>query len=109
MIELVSRGDKAINERYRPMKFSEVIGCEKTKAALANWMGQGEKRSKAVLLYGNSGGGKSTISRILAMGLNCETGDTGEPCLECECCKEGLKSNAIFINEINCSKYTTKE
>lgn len=109
MIELVSRGDKAINERYRPMKFSEVIGCEKTKAALANWMGQGEKRSKAVLLYGNSGGGKSTISRILAMGLNCETGDSVEPCLECSSCKAAMSGEAMHISEYNMSALTGKD
>lgn len=55
MIELVARGEKAINEKYRPMKFSEVIGCDKSKAALTKWMERGNFRSRAVLLYGESG------------------------------------------------------
>lgn len=66
-MSLVSRGEKAINERYRPMRFSEIIGCDKTKDALTKWMNQGEKRSKAVLLHGVSGGGKAQplTSKIL--------------------------------------------
>lgn len=54
-MSLIARGEKAINERYRPMKFSEVIGCEKTKQALTKWMERGKFRSRALLLYGESG------------------------------------------------------
>ena len=55
MIELIARGEKAINEKYRPMRFSEVIGCEKTKTSLTNWMNRGKLRSRALLLAGDSG------------------------------------------------------
>ena len=49
-MSVVSRGEKAINERYRPMRFSELVGNEKNKAGLTAWMEKGEKRSKSVLL-----------------------------------------------------------
>ena len=52
---LVQRGDKAINERYRPQTFHEVIGNMETKRSLAGWMERGEKRSKSILLTGGSG------------------------------------------------------
>lgn len=52
---LVQRGDKQINERYRPMTFHEVIGNDATKKALAGWIERGEKRSRAILLTGDSG------------------------------------------------------
>ena len=74
---LVQRGDKAINERYRPRTFHEVIGNTETKRSLAGWMERGSKRSASILLTGGSGQGKTTIARILAMGLNCEKGCDG--------------------------------
>lgn len=52
---LVQRGDNAINERYRPRTFHEVIGNEATKKSLAGWMERGEKRSKALMFTGESG------------------------------------------------------
>lgn len=108
-MSVVSRGEKAINERYRPMRFSELVGNEKNKAGLTAWMEKGEKRSKSVLLCGASSGGKTTTARILAMGLNCEKGDTVEPCLECEACKSALAGNAFNILELNMAEANTKE
>lgn len=109
-MSIVRRGNQEICERYRPRRLSELYGNEGAVNSLREVLSKApQERQKVYLFAGSQGAGKTSISRILAMGLNCEKGDTGEPCLECECCKEGLKSNAIFINEINCSKYTTKE
>lgn len=94
---------KAINERYRPMRLSEMIGNERTKLALTKWMERGDKRSRALLFSGTSSGGKTTTSRILAMGLNCLRGDTVEPCLECENCKMAMSGSAMHIVEHNMS------
>ena len=106
---VVCRGEKAINERYRPMRFSELIGNEKNKAGLTAWMSKGEKRSRSLLLCGTSSGGKTTTARILAMGLNCERGDTVEPCLECENCKAAMAGNAFNILELNMAEANTKD
>ena len=106
---LVQRGDKAINERYRPMTFHEVIGNQATKKALAGWMERGEKRSRALFFYGPSGCSKTTFSRILAMGLNCEHGDTVNPCCECPSCKAAMAGEAMHIKEYNMSALSTKD
>lgn len=106
---LVSRGEKAINERYRPMTFHEVIGNEATKRALAGWMERGEKRSKCLLFTGESGNGKSTIAKILAMGLNCEHGDTVNPCCECPSCRAAMAGEAMHIKYYNMSALSTKD
>lgn len=107
---VVRRGNQQICERYRPRRLSELYGNQGAVKSLQQILSKSpQERQKVYLFAGSQGAGKTSISRILALGLNCEKGDTGEPCLECECCKQGLKNNAVFINEINCSKYTTKE
>lgn len=106
---VIARGESSINLRYRPMRFSELVGNEKTKASLTKWMERGAKRNRAVLLSGESGGGKTTTARILAMGLNCELGDTVEPCLECPSCKAAMDGTAFHIVELNASEMNTKE
>lgn len=106
---VVARGDKAINERYRPMRFSEVIGNENVKKGLTKWMEDGDKRAKALFLSGDSSCGKTTTSRIIAMGLNCEKGDTVEPCLECDNCRAAMSGNAFYIKELNMSSLNKKD
>lgn len=106
---LVQRGDKAINERYRPQTFHEVIGNMETKRSLAGWMERGDKRSRSILLVGSSGDGKTTIARILAMGLNCEKGDTVNPCCECPSCRSAMAGEAMHIKEYNMSALSTKD
>lgn len=106
---LIARGNKAINERYRHCTFHEVIGNENTKKALAGWIEKGGKRSSTILLTGNSGNGKTTTARILAMGLNCENGDTVNPCCECPSCKSALSGEAMHITEYNMSALSKKE
>ena len=106
---LVQRGDKAINERYRPRTFHEVIGNDATKKSLAGWMERGEKRSKAIMLTGGSGNGKTTMAKILAMGLNCEHGDTVNPCCECPSCRAAMEDEAMHIKYYNMSALSTKD
>ena len=106
---LVQRGDKAINERYRPQTFHEIIGNVETKRSLAGWMERGSKRSASILLTGGSGQGKTTIARILAMGLNCEKGDTVNPCCECPSCRAAMAGEAMHIKEYNMSALSTKD
>ena len=106
---LVPRGDKAINERYRPTTFHEIIGNQETKKSLAGWMERGDKRSRSLFFWGPSGCSKTTFARILAMGLNCEKGDTVNPCGECPSCRAALAGEAMHIREYNMSALSTKD
>ena len=106
---LVRRGEEEICKRYRPQRFSEVVGNKNTIKSLQKAMEMGEKRPKVILLFGSRGCGKTTIARILANGLNCKTTDTVEPCLECDNCKASLLGKAMHITELNLAQLNKKE
>jgi DNA polymerase-3 subunit gamma/tau len=77
----------ALARKYRPKKFSELVGQEHVRRALVNALGSGRVHH-AFLFTGTRGVGKTTIARILAKCLNCETGVTAEPCGVCASCRE---------------------
>ncbi len=106
---LVSRGKEPINIRYRPRTFHEFIGNTSTKTALAEWMKRGENRSRSLMFTGEPGDGKTTMARILAAGLNCECGDTVNPCCECPSCKDAMSKQALHIKEYNMSELSKKD
>src|SRR5215813_2270629 len=77
----------ALARKWRPKKFSELVGQEHVRRALVNALGSGRVHH-AFLFTGTRGVGKTTIARILAKCLNCETGVTAEPCGVCAACRE---------------------
>jgi len=77
----------ALARKYRPKKFSELIGQEHVRRALVNALESGRVHH-AFLFTGTRGVGKTTIARILAKCLNCETGVKAEPCGVCASCRE---------------------
>ena len=77
----------ALARTWRPKKFSELIGQEHVRRALVNALESGRVHH-AFLFAGTRGVGKTTIARILAKCLNCETGVRAEPCGECASCRE---------------------
>lgn len=106
---LTTRGEGDICTRYRPRRMSEIVGSKAAVKALSNALKMGANRPKAYLLFGDSGCGKTTAARIMAMGLNCEKGDTPEPCLECDSCKMALDGTALHITELNMADLNKKE
>lgn len=106
---VVSRGESDICTRYRPRRMSEVVGTDAVVQALTRAIDMGEGRPKAYMFYGDSGCGKTTAARIMAMGLNCEEGDTPEPCLECSNCKMAVDGGAMHITELNLAQLNKKE
>src|SRR5437773_7229456 len=77
----------ALARTWRPKKFSELVGQEHVRRALVNALESGRVHH-AFLFTGTRGVGKTTIARILAKCLNCETGVRAEPCGECASCRE---------------------
>jgi DNA polymerase III subunit gamma/tau len=77
----------ALARKWRPKKFAELIGQEHVRRALVNALGSGRVHH-AFLFSGTRGVGKTTIARIFAKCLNCETGVTAEPCGVCASCRE---------------------
>src|ERR1700691_2249720 len=77
----------ALARKWRTKKFSELVGQEHVRRALVNSLTSGRVHH-AFLCSVTRGVGKTTIARILAKCLNCETGVTAEPCGVCAACRE---------------------
>jgi DNA polymerase-3 subunit gamma/tau len=75
----------ALARKYRPRSFAELMGQEHVVKALSHALETG-RLHQAYLLTGTRGIGKTTIARILAKTLNCETGVTPSPCGVCQSC-----------------------
>ncbi|MBN4077894.1 DNA polymerase III subunit gamma/tau [Nitrospina gracilis] len=86
--------------KWRPQKFSELIGQEHIVRTLSNAI-ELERVSHAFLFSGTRGVGKTTTARILARVLNCEKGPTIEPCGVCTFCTEITAGNCIDVQEID--------
>ncbi len=88
--------------KYRPQKFSEVIGQEHVTRTLQNAIEQG-RTAHGYIFSGHRGIGKTTVARILAMSLNCrsQSKPVPEPCGVCESCTEIRTGNSVDVIEID--------
>jgi len=86
--------------KWRPQKFSELVGQEHIVRTLRNAIELG-KISHAYLFSGTRGVGKTTTARILAKAINCAKGPIPEPCDECDFCQEIKLGNSIDVREID--------
>ena len=93
---------QVLARKYRPQKFSEVIGQEHVTRTLKNAIEQG-RSAHGYIFSGHRGIGKTTIARILAMALNCRSQDhpIPEPCGICESCTEIRAGNSVDVIEID--------
>ncbi|OWW20854.1 DNA polymerase III subunit gamma/tau [Noviherbaspirillum denitrificans] len=76
---------QVLARKYRPKSFETLVGQEHVVRALTHALEQ-QRLHHAYLFTGTRGVGKTTLSRILAKSLNCETGITAKPCGTCEAC-----------------------
>jgi len=93
---------QVLARKYRPQKFSEVIGQEHVTRTLKNAIEQG-RIAHGYIFSGHRGIGKTTIARILAMALNCRSTDhpVAEPCGICDSCTEIRAGNSVDVIEID--------
>ena len=98
---------KVLSRKYRPKKLKEVIGQDFTVQTLTNAFAK-EKLAHAFLFTGIRGVGKTTIARIIAMGLNCETENKpiANPCGICSNCKAILQDRYEDVLEIDAASNT---
>ena len=94
-----------LSRKYRPLRFSEVIGQEHVKITLLNEAKSG-KIAHAFLFCGPRGVGKTTIARILARAANCQKPKEGEPCNECEACQRHIGAKSLDLVEIDAASHT---
>jgi DNA polymerase III subunit gamma/tau len=95
----------ALARKWRPKRFAEMIGQEHVRRALANAL-TSDRVHHAFLFTGTRGVGKTTVARILAKCLNCETGVTAEPCLECRSCREIDEGRFVDLLEVDAASRT---
>ena len=86
--------------KYRPQKFSELVGQEHVSRTLQNAIDSG-RVAHAFLFTGARGVGKTSTARIMAKTLNCAVGVTHEPCNVCPQCIEITKGNSTDVFEID--------
>src|SRR5438874_6223380 len=93
---------QVLARKYRPQKFSQVIGQEHVTRTLKNAIEQG-RTAHGYIFSGHRGIGKTTVARILAMALNCRSSDkpVAEPCGICESCTEIRAGNSVDVIEID--------
>ncbi len=91
---------KALYSKYRPMTFDDVVSQPHITATLRNQLING-KTAHAYLFTGSRGTGKTTCARILAKALNCLHPVDGNPCLECEICRDADNGALSDIIEID--------
>jgi DNA polymerase-3 subunit gamma/tau len=93
---------QVLARKYRPQKFSDVIGQDHVTRTLKNAIAQG-RTAHGYIFSGHRGIGKTTIARILAMALNCRSSDkpVTEPCGVCDSCVEIRAGNSVDVIEID--------
>jgi DNA polymerase-3 subunit gamma/tau len=91
---------QALYRKYRPKTFDDVYAQEHITTTLQNQIKSG-KTAHAYLFTGSRGTGKTTCARIFAKAINCLNPKDGNPCLECEICKEADTGALPDIIEID--------
>ncbi len=96
---------QSLARTWRPRNFSELVGQTHVRTALENALSQG-RLHPALLFSGTRGVGKTTLARIIASCLNCETGITATPCGACSACQEIEQGRFVDLIEVDAASRT---
>lgn len=99
---------QVLARKWRPHNFKQVVGQQHVLTALINALQQ-QRLHHAYLFSGTRGVGKTSIARILAKSLNCETGVTAEPCGQCDHCQAIDQGRFVDLLEIDAASRTKVE
>ena len=96
---------QVLARKWRPANFDELVGQEHVQRALTNALDE-DRLHHAYLFTGTRGVGKTTIARIFAKSLNCETGITSKPCGVCPTCTEIAEGRYVDLIEVDAASRT---
>ena len=96
---------QALARKWRPQNFEDVVGQSHVVSALSNALEQ-DRVHHAFLFSGTRGVGKTTLARVLAKSLNCETGPSASPCGVCSTCQSVDEGRFIDLIEIDAASRT---
>jgi DNA polymerase-3 subunit gamma/tau len=99
---------QVLARKWRPRTFAELVGQEHVVRALENALAQ-QRLHHAYLFSGTRGVGKTTLARILAKALNCESGVTATPCGRCAACTEIDGGRFVDLLELDAASHTQVE
>ena len=99
---------QVLARKWRPKSFETVVGQDHIVQALRNGLSQ-NRIHHAYMFTGTRGVGKTTIARIMAKCLNCETGVTAQPCEQCQACVAINEGRFVDLIEVDAASRTKVE
>ena len=96
---------KVLARKWRPQRFEDVIGQRAVTQTLRNAIAAG-RIAQSFVFAGPRGVGKTTTARILARGLNCQSGPTADPCGACDACVEIAEGRDMDVLEMDAATHT---
>ena len=91
---------QALYRKFRPQRFEDVKGQDAIVTTLKNQI-KSERIGHAYLFCGTRGTGKTTLAKLFAKAVNCENIQDGDPCGECDTCKQIAAGNSVNVIEMD--------